>query len=200
MRLGMAAVPAFAYFSTPSSPARSEKPVVDPDHLQRSLETLFPDMLLHGTRSCLLSMTTSLTRVSGQAYDYFSRLSQMLAFERMMRGFIRLATAPFPPEFSNFWTAALLQAAPQPASPWAFPAQQAKPAPAFGFFAPFQTHPAPRQMPALPFLPVGFQPQPPAQRNPSPWPDYGMMMIVPMAMLAAAPGIEAMWGLASSTA
>lgn len=188
----MATIP--AHFNEP--PRRSAAPAVPAGQLQRSLETLFPDILLHGTRSCLLSMTTSLTKVSGEAHDYFSRLSQMLAFERMIRSFVRLtaAVSPFPVEFGNVWGGALLSA-PQPPSPWGFPASQAKPLPAMGFFAPFQPQASVRsQARAMPFLPAGFQP--PAPRPTPQWPDYGMMMLMPMALLAAAPSIEAMWGLA----
>jgi hypothetical protein len=185
----MAAVTALACSNDRLSAATPrEKPAVDPARLQRSLETLFPDLLLHGTRSCLLGMTTSLTKVSGQAHDYFSRLSQVLAFERMMRSFIRLtaAVSPFSIDFGNLWSSALL------------PVPQAKHSSGLGFFAPFQPQPALSHAPGMPFLPVGFQPQSPAPRPVLPWPDYGMMMIVPMALLAAAPNIEAMWGLAPS--
>jgi hypothetical protein len=175
----MAAVPALAHFDDPTFSAWNEKPAVDPTRLQKSLETLFPDLLLHGTRSCLLNMTSSLTKVSGRAYDFFSHLSQALAFERMMRSFMRFtaAASPFPVDFGSLWSGMLM-----PASPWGFPMQQPKPAPALGFFTP-QPEIANYRLPAMPFLPAGFQP--PAPPPAASWPDYGMMMFAPMAMLAA---------------
>jgi hypothetical protein len=170
----MAAVSAPAYFYDPAFSARSEKPAVDSARLQKSLETLFPDLLLHGTRSCLLGMTSSLTKVSGRAHDFFSHLSQALAFDRMMRSFMRFtaAVSPFPADFGNLWSGMLL-----PTSPWGFPIQQPKPASALGFFTPPQSQMTGYGSPGMPFLP--------AQRPAATWPDYVMMMFAPMAMLAA---------------
>jgi hypothetical protein len=193
----MAAVHAFAYL--PRNPSHSQAsatiPAVDPDKLQKSLETLFPDLVVHGTRSCLLGMTTSLTKVGGETHQYFTRLSQVLAFERMMRGFMRFAEAvsPFPIDQGHMWSGAFLPA-PQHPSPWGFPPQQQKPVPAYGFFAPLQVpKPAPVPSPMNAFLPAIFQ-QVDARRPASAWPDYGPMMFIPMALMAAAPSM-AMWGL-----
>jgi hypothetical protein len=176
----MAATPSSAYSYDPAFSIRSEKPAVDSARLQKSLETLFPDLLLHGTRSCLLGMTSSLTKVSGKAHDFFSHLSQALAFDRMMRSFMRFtaAASPFPVEFGNLWSGMM-----QPASPWGFPMQQPKPASALGFFTPSQPQMAGYGSPGMRFPSGGFQP--PAQRPSASWPDYGMMMFAPMAMLAA---------------
>src|SRR5262245_60979210 len=124
----MAAAPAVARFDTPLFAAFTVdgRPMLPDDEaakLHKSLQTVFPDLLVHGTRGALLSMTTSLTKVSGQAHRYFARVSQMLAFERMMRSFMRLTAAmsPFPIDLSaaNCWSYLLLGARQEP-SPWAF--------------------------------------------------------------------------------
>jgi hypothetical protein len=174
----MAAIADLTHFYDPTFSTRSEKPAVDSARLQRSLDTLFPDLLLHGTRSCLLGMTSSLTKVSGKAHDFFSHLSQALAFDRMMRSFMRFtaAVSPFPADFGNLWSGMLM-----PASPWGFPMQQPKPASAMGFFT--QPQPAGYGSRGMSFLPARFQPS--ASRPAASWPDYGMMMFAPMAMLAA---------------
>lgn len=88
--------------------------------LRGSLEELFPDLLVKNTRNFLLTATSALTKVGGQANGYFSRLSQALTFERMMRDFLRLTawTSPFPlPSASDFWRTMFLPPT-QPASPW----------------------------------------------------------------------------------
>ena len=176
-------------------------PADESTKLQRSLETLFPDMLVHGTHSTLLGMTTSLTKVGSQAHQYFSRVSQILAFERMMRSFVRMTTAmsPFPVNFgaANGW-ANMFMPQPQSTLPWAFPVTQPKPAPAnmLPFFASaFQPQPAaPNPAQAMSFFASAFQPQAKTSSPAAAWPDYSALMIVPMAMVMAAPGLGQMWG------
>jgi hypothetical protein len=165
--------------------------------LQRSLETLFPDLLVHGTHSTLLGMTTSLTKVGSQAHRYFSRVSQILAFERMMRSFVRLAGAmsPFPVDFgaAQSWTNMFMPQQ-QNSSPWAFPPQQPAQANALPFFpSPFQPKPAANPAPTMPFFASAFQPQTTASGQMA-WPDYSALMIVPMALLMAAPSMDQFWG------
>lgn len=151
-------------------------------NLQRSLETLFPDLLIHGTRHALLSMTTSLTKVSDRAHQYFSKVSQVLAFERMMRSFVQLSAAmsPFPLDLiaANCWNTLLPPSLKANAS-WTYPA-----APRL----------QPQRAPAMmPFLSPLFQP--PRAASPSDartW-DYSPLFIVPMALLMAAPMTENCW-------
>lgn len=198
----MAAVPALTRFNSPLisvfGAGGQQLPVDETSKLERSLETLFPDLLVHGTHSTLLSMTTSLTKVSSRTHQYFSRVSQILAFERMMRSFMRLTAAmsPFPinPGAANYWTNMFMPQAQAP-SPWAFAAPQAKPATVMPFFAnPFQSQPQASADPAMAFLANAFQAQPAASAKKSAWPDYSELMILPMALIMAAPSMDQMWG------
>ncbi len=178
----MAAVPALmrSYNSLlPKFPSYSSEALADePSKLDGALKTLFPDLLVHGTRSYLLGMTSSLTKVSSQAHQYFTRLSQVLAFERMMRSFVRLtaAVSPFPIDTAalNYWNGLFLSG-PQAAAAWGYPA--AKP-----------------QVPALPFF-GGTAAQRPAAMGQMPaWSDYNAaLFILPATLLAAAPAVEKWW-------
>jgi hypothetical protein len=47
----------------------------------------FPDYLVYVTRETLLAATTALSTISAEIRDFFCKISQMLAFERMMREF-----------------------------------------------------------------------------------------------------------------
>jgi hypothetical protein len=81
--------------------------------------------LLDVTHKALLSFTTSLTKVSTQVHDFFSGLSQYLAFERFMRtcfGWAMPAASPFDlgsggaqiwPMIANFWFPFIAQPQPQ---------------------------------------------------------------------------------------
>jgi hypothetical protein len=198
----MAAVPALTRFNSPLTAvfgAGGQTLQADEtSKLERSLETLFPDLLVHGTHNTLLSMTTSLSTASSRTHQYFSRVSQILAFERMMRSFIRMTAAmsPFPinPGAANYWTNMFMPQAQTP-SPWAFATPQAKPATAMPFFAnPFQSQPQASADPAMTFLANAFQAQPAASAQKSAWPDYSELMIVPMALMMAAPSMDQMWG------
>ena len=179
----MAAVPALARSNSllPAGSVRGQSLPADPSaKLDKALKTLFPDLLVHGTRNTLLGMTSSLTKVSGQAHQYFARVSHVLAFERMMRNFAQLTAvmSPFPVDVmaGNYWNA-LFRSAPQAPAPWSYAAPQLAPQPA----------------PALmPFLPDVFQPR---QATPKPvqaW-DYSALFIVPMALLIAAPVTDSWW-------
>jgi hypothetical protein len=44
-----------------------------------------PEYVAYVARKSLLSFTTSLTKVSSQAHDFFAQINGYLAFERMMR-------------------------------------------------------------------------------------------------------------------
>lgn len=200
----MTVVPAFARVDYPLLlPAIGADgrpiPAEESTKLQRSLETLFPDMLVHGTHSTLLGMTTSLTKASSQTHQYFSRVSQILAFEGMMRSCMRMATAmsPFPVDFgaARYW-ASMFTPQPQAPSPWAFPVQQPKQANILSFFPnAFQPQPpAASHATGMPFFANAFQPQMPASAKASTWLDYSELMIVPMALLMAAPCVDQMWG------
>jgi hypothetical protein len=147
--------------------------------LQKSLGTLFPDLLICVTRNALLSMTTSLTKISERTHQYFARVSQVLAFERMMRSFMQLGAAmsPFPMEFiaANCWSNLLLPGQPAPPA-WA------------------NSAPDHRQQPAMtPFLANMFQPRRPESANDMRSWDYSPLFIVPMALLIAAPITENWW-------
>ena len=178
----MASVPVLARSNSllPASSAVDGRtaPIDASSKLQEALGTLFPDLLVHGTRNALLSMTTSLTKVSGHAHQYFARVSQVLAFERMMRSFARLtaAVSPFPMDFiaANCWNA-LFPSGQQISSPWSYPVAPSRPPVAM-----------------MPFLPNAFQPRP-ANPNPMQAWDYSPLFIVPMALLIAAPVTETWW-------
>jgi hypothetical protein len=178
----MAAVPALARTAFPlsaGSPAEAKGLSGDPSaRLQKSLETLFPDLLVHGTRNCLLSMTTSLTKISGQAHQYFARVSQVLAFERMMRNFMQMAAAmsPFSMDVAaaNAWSG--LFGGQQMPSPWNYlqPAQPQNP-----IFASLFAN--------------AFQSRDNSRGQVQPWSDYHSLLIVPLAFLVAAPTAEQWW-------
>lgn len=187
----MAAVPAYMHFPSSSQPGfafeRPSQPAEAAAKLRQSLGTLFPDLLVHGTRNCLLHMTTSLTKVSGRVHDYFARVSQVLAFERMMREFMRMgmAMSAFPMEFmaATAWgnMFGMNQRAP---SPWNYLQQSPRtlPAPMLSFFGG-----------------GGFQPQSQPQHAPSsqprlePWSDYHSLLVVPLAFLLAMPAPDTWW-------
>jgi hypothetical protein len=180
----MAAVPALARTAFPlsaGSPAEAKGLSGDPSaRLQKSLETLFPDLLVHGTRNCLLSMTTSLTKVSGQAHQYFARVSQVLAFERMMRNFMQMAAAvsPFPMNAlaANAWSG-MFGASQQMPSPWSYLLQPPK-----------------SQNPVFaPFLANAFPSRDGRASQVQPWSDYHSLLVVPLAFLVAAPAADQWW-------
>jgi hypothetical protein len=197
----MAAVPAVSRAEYPLLPVAGADgratPFDEKAKLQRSLETVFPDMLVHGTHSTLLGMTTSLTKVGSQTHQYFTRVSQILAFERMARSMMRLTAAmsPFPVDFgASGWAGMFMPQQPQIPSPWAFPAPQARPAAAHPFLAAFQPQPAmPKTPTAADLFATAFQPKVATPAKASAWPDYSELMIVPMALMLAAPSVDLMW-------
>lgn len=198
----MAAVPALSRVDYPLLPAIEADwqptPSGESGKLQRSLETLFPDLLIHGTHSTLLGMTTSLTKVSGRTHQYFSRVSQILAFERMMRSFMRMTAAmsPFPIDAgaANYWTSMFMPQQ-QAASPWAFALPKPQQTNALPFFSnPFQPQTPKPAAPTLPaFFANAFQQQTAASSQATAWSDYSALMIVPMALMMAAPSMDQMW-------
>jgi hypothetical protein len=178
----MAAAPALAYFSNLLSLSTRDAggEPVDSGKLDGALKTLFPDLLVHGTRSYLLGTTASLSKVSTQAHHYFTRISQILAFERMMRSFARLpgAASPFPVDTAlNYW-GVLFLAHQATSGVWGYPA------------------PKPAQQPVLPFFGAMLgQPQMTPSVAPA-WSDYASLFTIPAAaMLAAAPAVESSWNL-----
>jgi hypothetical protein len=182
----MAVVPTGANF-TASYVSLHPTPQLEPaDKIERALASLFPDLLVYGTRTHLLNMTTALTKVSGRAHDYFARLSQILAFERMMRSFFSFAaaTSPFFAPVASFtadafaancWKGLLLPAQPSPPSSW-------------GYAAPTLQQPL-----SMPFLAAAFQTLNPAHRHQQSWPDYSSMFFVPVALWAALPVASGGW-------
>lgn len=56
-----------------------------PLHRDEPLPKDFPDYIVYMTRKFLYAATTSLSRVSAQVHDFFLRISQILAFDRMVR-------------------------------------------------------------------------------------------------------------------
>ena len=178
--------------------------------LQKSLDDLFPDLMVQGTRNCLLNVTTSLTKASSSAHNYFARVSYMLAFERMMRGFMQATAAimPFPMHAmaATGWNGMFMPAGQAAASAWGLPAPAApQPNPALAFLMnALQPQAAtPNTMQAWCAPAGGHQPnplsmlagmfQPQAAAPSQPWPDYNALLMVPMAYLAAAPGPESWW-------
>jgi hypothetical protein len=155
-------------------------------------------------------MTTSLTKVGSQVHQYFTRVNQVLAFERMMRDVLTMTAAmsPFPVDtnLTNYWASMFMPQVARPVSPWAFPAPQPKPVTGMDFFASAFSQAMPAAKPAtapasgvpMAFFANPFQPQ---QPTPAPassvWPDYSRLMIVPMAMMMAAPSIDQMLGRAN---
>jgi hypothetical protein len=69
-------------------------------------DKLAPDFMVTATRSALLAMTTSLTRVSDRVHGVCQRLNQALAFDRMMRAMFPWAAPRDPFDLSAFWLAA----------------------------------------------------------------------------------------------
>lgn len=217
----MAAVPAVVTYPFASTRASSAQlrlaPAAAPtpsDKLQKSLDDLFPDLMVEGTRSYLMNVTTSLTKASSRAHDYFSRVSHMLAFERMMRNFMQLtaAVSPFPMNAmaANCWNGMFMSGNQPAPAPWGLPAASAQPAnPALAFFAgamqPNPTAPnavhawslpaSTQQSNPLSLFAGMFQPQKAASSHNQPWSDYNALLVVPMVYLAAAPSPESWWNL-----
>ncbi len=212
----MAAVPAVVNSRSASTRALSAQlrlaPAAAPtpsEKLQKSLDELFPDLMVEGTRNCLLNVTTSLTKASSRAHDYFSRVSHMLAFERMMRSFMQLtaAVSPFPMNAmaANCWNGMFMPSTQPAPSSWGLPAASAQPAnPALAFFANAMQLPnavqawgvpaSAQQSNPMSLFAGMFQPQKAASQN-QPWSDYNPLLIVPMVYLAAAPTPESWWNL-----
>jgi hypothetical protein len=65
--------------------------------LSRLLDKIAPEFLVTVTRSALLAMTTSLTRVSTRMYGACQQLGQVLAFDRMARAMFPWAAPAFDP-------------------------------------------------------------------------------------------------------
>ena len=131
-----------------------------------------------GTRGYLRGTTASLSKVSTQAHQYFTRLSQILAFERMIRSFARLtvAASPFPVDTAlNYWGSLFLADQPTPGV-WGYPASK------------------PAQPPVSPFFGAMLgQPQTGPGASPA-WSDHSSLFMMPAAaMMAAAPAIESWW-------
>jgi hypothetical protein len=204
LRIAMTAIPAGAHFDyLLFAPAAAASPKEPADKLQNALTSLFPDLLVYGTRSHLLSMTTALTKVSGRAHQYFARLSQILAFERMMRSFFRFAASASPffapvaasSELlvSECWKRLFVaggqptQPAPWSHAPWSHAAWSHAPWP--------YAAPTPPSSAAASFLSTLFQPAAPASQ-PQHWPDYSAMFFLPMALWAAMPLADNTWSLA----
>jgi hypothetical protein len=215
----MAAVPAVVNSRSASTRALSAQLRLAPkpaptssEKLQKSLDGLFPDMMVEGTRSYLLNVTTSLTKASSRAHDYFSRVSHMLAFERMMRSFMQLtaAVSPFPMNAmaANCWNGMFMPGGKGAPSAWGLPSASAQPVnPALAFFSnAMQPQPAaPNAMQAwglpastqqsnpLSLFAGMFEQQKTASSQNQPWSDYNGLLIVPMIYLAAAPSPESWW-------
>ena len=168
----------YSFFSK-VSPDRS---AASGEKLQNALQSLYPDLLVHGTRNCLLSMTTALTKVSSRTHQYFARVSQILAFERMMRSFMQFAAAasPFPLDqaVKNCWQG-LLSGQANAIQPWGYSTALSK---------------QPSAMPFLTgFFPAGALPS----SAPQPWSGYNALFMVPVALIAAVPGLDNWWNFAA---
>jgi len=73
----------------------------------------FPDYLVYVTRETLLGSTTSLSRVSDGAHNFFLQARQMMAADRMMRTFFPWATPSARAAWPYAQTAPLALPAPQ---------------------------------------------------------------------------------------
>ena len=147
-------------------------PADDPD---------FPAYIVDVTRNALLSFTTSLTKASSQAHDFFSKLGQYFAFERMMRNCFGWVTPHAPSSIGlsvpqwpvpQWLTPPPLRPQPQPrALPW------------WGteFLAPRKAEPAPHLAEAA-MTAAGM-------------PMFGAMLAIPAAFLSLAPAMMKAWGL-----
>ncbi len=141
----------------------------------------FPAYFVDITRNALLSFTTSLTKASSQAHDFFSKLGQYFAFERLMRDCFGWM-APRAP-------ASIGLGVPQwPAPQWLTPVPQpARPQPravswwGMGMLAPPKPEPAPHLAEAA-MTAAGL-------------PILGAMLAMPATFLTLAPAMMKVWGI-----
>lgn len=154
----------------------SAKHYIDMERVGPNLDGLLTEFGVHSARRFLLSSTTSLARISSAANAYFSRLSNILAVERAMRDFTRLASAfsPFALNVNQplFW-AGLMPAQPQPAL-----LTNARAADGNGVAD---------WMAYNPFWSPTAQPN---NRQRSVWPDLTPLLVLPAAMMAAMPALD----------
>lgn len=168
----------------------------------------FPEYIVDVTRNSILSLTTSLTKVSTQVHDFFARINAILAFERMMRtcmswmmpGF----ATPSPMEamgmaMGTAGAAPMGMAMPQM---WGVPAWFAN----VPQFVP-QPKPQPQPPKALLWFGADLLALPKPQPKPAPTaaplgavadlPVYGALLALPMAFMAMAPSMMQAWNLAA---
>lgn len=137
-----------------------------------------PDYLVYVTRNALLAGTTSLTKASTEAYDFFTKLCQFLAFERFMRS----VAAWWMPGMTPFYMNGV--------QPWMIAAPQQQPTllPFWGFGAPLA--------PAKVQNPFAVNIQQPPRAAASPASDFAAMMAIPAAFLAFTPAFLDAWRVA----
>jgi len=141
----------------------------------------FPEYIVDVTRKSLLSFTTSLTKVSSQAHDFFASINFYFAFERMTRNCFG-------------WMMPTAGAAPMGPMGMAMPQMWAMP----DWFAP-----APRlsaQPKALEWFGAQLLALPKPQPKPAPMmgmaanmPDYGAMLALPAMFFSLMPAVMQAW-------
>jgi hypothetical protein len=156
-------------------------------------EQSFPDYIVDVTRNSLLSFTTSLTKVSSQAHDYFSRLSAALAFERMMRNCMGWMMPGFNPP------------SPMGVAPMGFGMSNMWEFPSMFAGIPLAA-PQPRQQQCPTWFGTAMLAPPKLQPKPAPTPEplavaaqltAGALFALPAAFLAMAPSLLQAWSLAA---
>lgn len=161
----------------------------------------FPEYIVDVTRNSLLSFTSSLTKVSSQAHDYFSQLSAMFAFERMMR----TCMGWMMPGFANASPMSAMGMMPMGfgmPQMWGLPNVSGMNVSGMPQFAP-----QPQQPNALAWFSAAFQapskPQPKMDAKPMTSPfaaaaeltAYGALLALPTAFLAMAPSMMQAWNV-----
>jgi hypothetical protein len=116
------------------------------EKLSTILDKISPEFMVTATRSALLAMTTSLTRVSTRVHGVCQQLSHALAFDRMMRSMFPWAMPNADPfDFSEagaWFTGGALRRS--PLAPASFPSAPSV-APAFWWLGFARTTPAKAQ-------------------------------------------------------
>lgn len=191
-------------------PMRKAKP--ERANSERWKDQSFPEYIVDVTRNSLLSFTTSLTKVSSEAHDFFARINAMLAFERMMRtcmGWMMPGFAAPSAMDMGMAMGAQMGMAPMGVAPvgMAMPPMWGG-ANWFGAMPQLMCAPQPKPQPKalswfgadLLALPKSQQPAP--QPKPAPLgavadlPIYGAMLALPAAFLAMAPAMMQAWNVA----
>jgi hypothetical protein len=156
----------------------------------------FPEYIVDVTRNSLLSLTTSLTKVSSQAHDFFARMSAALAFERMMRScmgwFMPGFAAPSPMGAMGMDAVATMPMGLAISQMWGIPGTLSS----GPQFAPMQQPKAPTWFGAELFALPKPEPKPAPRAVAADLPVYGALFALPAAFFAMAPSLMQAWNVA----